>query len=350
MISSKDEWDAALLSVAQRDFYHSFDFHSLEAEKLQAVPRLFHFQDAHCNILLPLLIRPIGDGQSQLMDATSVYGYGGPLLAGQCSNSHSFQSELTDALRCVGVVSVFSRLHPLIDNDAILAGLGSVADAGQTVSIDLGQSDDEQWSGYRKNLRRDVMALRNSDVHCESTDNSDDIREFASLYNETMRRRGAASDYFYDEAYIRRLLAADNFDMHLFKCSYQGQMVCAGLFSYCEGIVQYHLSGTHSDFYHLAAMKLLLDHVRAWATQTGAMTFHLGGGVGGKDDNLFRFKKGFAKNVHRFRVWRWVLNKTVYNELCQQRDTVQPGSDNVTRDGDFFPYYRAPICEAVHTP
>ena len=74
-------------------------------------------------------------------DATSVYGYSGPL----CSHKDipravvdGFQRDLIAALQELQVVSVFSRLHPLLPaQTTLLDGLGDHQFDGVTVSINL---------------------------------------------------------------------------------------------------------------------------------------------------------------------------------------------------------------------
>ena len=73
-------------------------------------------------------------------DATSVYGYGGPVASHERTPEpvvRNFHAALRAALVERGVVAVFSRLHPLIAQDHSLAGLGDCCANGETVSIDL---------------------------------------------------------------------------------------------------------------------------------------------------------------------------------------------------------------------
>ena len=65
-----------------------------------------------------------------------------------------FQGTLRDELSRARVVSVFSRLHPLIPQQGMLAGLGECVENGQTISIDLTLPDEEQRAHYNKSCRR----------------------------------------------------------------------------------------------------------------------------------------------------------------------------------------------------
>ena len=46
--------------------------------------------------------------------------------------------------------------------------------------------------------------------------------------------------------------------------------------------------------------KLMLHFVRTWAKDRGLRRLRLGGGVGGKEDSLYRFKAGFSTDRHAF--------------------------------------------------
>ena len=60
------------------------------------------------------------------------------------------------------------------------------------------------------------------------------------------------------------------------------EVVSGGLFTLCDGIVQYHLGGTRNTALKLSPMVLIFETVRQWANENGAHTFHLGGGVGAR--------------------------------------------------------------------
>src|SRR5205085_7449937 len=101
--------------------------------------------------------------------------------------------------------------------------------------------------------------------------------------------------------------------VHLFAGLQQDRMICGALVLECQGIIQYHLSGTVEDRLKIAPMKLVIESVRQWACQRGARLLHLGGGrTSDPQDSLLHFKKGFSNDLHTFRTWRWVLFPEVY--------------------------------------
>lgn len=96
--------------------------------------------------------------------------------------------------------------------------------------------------------------------------------------------------------------------------------------------MQYHVGGTASDHLVAGASRLLFTAAASWAHDHGVNALHLGGGVGGREDNLFRFKAGFSRERAWYRTARMVHDATAYHGALPAR----------VPDGHFFPAYRAP--------
>src|SRR5688572_8590326 len=121
-IRNDSDWMAALEHAQQYDFYHLPQYHALAEESGEGAAHLFVHREAEHLIALPLLLRDV-DGFPWLQeprndwhDATSVYGYTGPVASSNeipASVIRNFQTALEDRLRAMRVVSIFSRLHPM---------------------------------------------------------------------------------------------------------------------------------------------------------------------------------------------------------------------------------------------
>jgi hypothetical protein len=157
-----------------------------------------------------------------------------------------------------------------------------------------------------------------------------------------MHRVQAEEQYFFSKAYFEELFAALGPIASLFFSRKGDQIICGGLFTLCNGIVQAHLAGSRSEYLVLSPVKQLMDSVRLWANERGATLLHLGGGVGAQPDSLFHFKAGFSKLRHDFYVWKWVLLPQQYQELREEkiRWLEQHGLDDT--DPNYFPAYRCP--------
>jgi GNAT acetyltransferase-like protein len=346
------EWEDVLAQVAQHDFYHLAEYHRLAEERGEGTAHLFAYHDGAYTIALPLLLRPVEGTGEAWSDATSVYGYAGPLAshAGMPpSVVRSFQEGLRGALATRRVVAVFSRLHPLIPQCGMLAGLGDCMPEGETVSIDLTLPPAEQWSQYRASLRTRINKLRRGGLVCLRDGEKRRLSEFTDIYYQTMRRVKAHRSYFFEPEYFTRLASGLGPRLELFVVTSDGIVVGGGLFTICDGIVQYHLGGTCDAFLKVGPMSLLFDMVRLWASDQGARVLHLGGGVGSRKDSLLHFKAGFSDRRHTFWTWRWVVEPDAYRGLCERnaRGNGERGVQQASRD--YFPQYRCPTVPAEKT-
>ena len=348
--AQEQEWKGVLAQVAQHDFYHLAAYHRLAEERGEGTAHLFAHQDGDYTIALPLLLRPVeAAGGEAWCDATSVYGYAGPLAshAGMpASVVRCFQDALRDALAERRVVAVFSRLHPLIRQTRMIEGLGDCQPEGATVSIDLTLPREVQRAQYRSSVKTRINKLRRAGLVCLRDSEKRHLTEFTRIYHQTMRRVNAHSSYFFEPEYFTRLASGLGPALELFVVTFNGAVIAGGLFTICDGIVQYHLGGTCDDFLHLGPMPLIIDTVRLWANEEGARVFHLGGGVGSRDDSLFHFKAGFSDQRHTFPTWRWVVEPDACRELCDRtaRRNVEQGSEWAS--ADYFPQYRCPTVPA----
>jgi lipid II:glycine glycyltransferase (peptidoglycan interpeptide bridge formation enzyme) len=238
------------------------------------------------------------------------------------------------ALAEMGVVSVFLRFHPLL-NDSLPSGPGLVRH-GDTVVVDLTVSDDEAWRLVRANHRTHIArALQAGDTVAFDA-STEAFESFKDLYRETMTRLQASRFYFFDDAYFAALREALGDRIHLAVVRVEGEIAAACLITEMGGIVQYHLAGTsarHSDHH---PTKLIIHFVRAWARDRGDRWFHLGGGRGGSHDSLLHFKEGFSPERREFHTYRMIVDQHEYTRLC--RETGQSLDPSILTD--FFPLYR----------
>jgi hypothetical protein len=340
-------WSDVLARLHRHDFHHLAGYHRVAERRGEGTAALFAHRDGDFVIALPLLLRPIDDREPDgLQDATSVYGYGGPVASHERMPQamvRTFQEELRQELARRRVVAVFSRLHPLIDQRELVAGLGEIRIVGETVSVDLSLSLDEQWAGYSKKCRRVIRRAMELGVTCREDRDWKYRREWAEMYDETMERVAAPASYRYDAAYFDLLASELGPALRLFVACHEGTLAAAGLYTICGGIVQAHLGASRTEFAKLSPTRLLDDTARRWAVDAGADVFHLGGGVGGQQDSLFQYKAGFSDRRHEFAVWRWVLNPITYAALSARHlSSAGHGPDDSPAD-DFFPAYRRPL-------
>ena len=347
-------WLAVLAQTAQHDFYHLPEYHRVEEARGEGTAQLFAYREGGQVIALPLLLRPVDaaapDGWK---DATSAYGYGGTVASPAAmpeSVLQNFHSALRAALAERGVVAAFSRLHPLLPQRDLLAGLGECRMHGQTVSIDLTLPPEVQRAQYRSAYKTRINKLQREGVVCVRDEAKRHLPEFVSIYHETMRRVDADGLYFFGDDYFTRLADELGDRLQLFVAFVGETVAAAGLFVVCDGIIQYHLGGTRDRFLEASPMTLLFHTARLWGNETGARVLHLGGGVGSRNDSLFHFKAGFSDGRHDFGTWRWIVVPEVYRELCEERRRRDERDGLAAVSADFFPAYRCPSAPRVPEP
>ncbi|HEV7868776.1 MAG TPA: GNAT family N-acetyltransferase [Chthoniobacteraceae bacterium] len=345
------EWRAVLEQSWQHDFHQLPQYHRVAEQRGEGVAQLFVYAQSEHTIALPLLLRPVDlrepDGWQ---DATSVYGYGGPVASHEkvpVEVARNFQSALAEELERRRVISVFSRLHPLIANDGLLAGLGECPMNGQTISIDLTLPDEAQTARFSRSCRRSLRRLRELGFVGLHDQEKRYLAEFVSVYLETMRRAGAQSSYFFDEAYFGLLTRELGEVSQLFVVLKNGEVTAGTLCTICDGIVQDHLGGTRDAFLKFSPDRLVVDTERLWAKESGARIFHLGGGVGAQQDSVFHYKAGFSDRQHSFRTWRWIIRPELYEELSAKSARRNAANGLSAVSAEFFPAYRCPTSPAL---
>lgn len=329
--NNSKRWSQIIKQANTYDFHHTAYFHRIDTD---FESKLLFFSDGDNFITLPIVIRPI-EG-TDYFDITSVYGYAGPVFklneGYDFSNlKNFFITKFTEFCKFKNIVSVFSRLHPLIEQDIAIESLGQIVNLNKTVEIDLTKTPEEQRKEYRKSLKSELNQLRRKEIEVRVANTKEEIDAFITIYYETMDRVKATSNYYFSREYFYEFLNNEDFDAKLLIAVKENKIIAGAIFTLTDTIMQYHLAGTTEEYIRETPMKLILDEARLIGNDSSALSFHLGGGVGGSDeDSLFRFKSGFSKNFKQFSVWKYIVNQQVYNELSKEKNQTS-----------FFPLYRS---------
>jgi hypothetical protein len=350
--SRNAEWREVLEATEGHDFCHLPEYHRVSEHYGEGRAHLFVWREAGCTIAFPLLIRPINPSTPDgWKDATSVYGYGGPVASPGAvppAVSRHFQEAVQNALGQMGVVSAFSRLHPLLNQHALLEGLGEMRLRGQTVSIDLTQTEEAQWAGYHKKCRNSIRKLQLAGYVGYHDRAMKYLPQFVEVYHETMRRVGAQRAYFFDLEYFQTLAREMGPALHLFVVLRGEDVASATLGTLAGGIMQDFLGGSRDAFLKLSPDRLAVDTERRCARELGAKVLHLGGGVGLQEDSVFQYKARFSDRRHSFSTWQCILLPEVYTELCQSRARSNEAQGLRALHPDYFPAYRCPTVPAAN--
>jgi CelD/BcsL family acetyltransferase involved in cellulose biosynthesis len=336
LLRADDPAWTSVLQDAAHSFHHLPAYVRLAARQEGGEARALLVEGPAGTMLLPLVVRPVGEGAH---DAVSPYGYGGPILdrSADPDRLHDALREGIRLLASLGFVSLFVRFHPLLPA-APPDGIGTGVRHGETVAVDLARPPEVLWRETRRDHRLQIGRALRAGHEVVVGAGDEHLATFGRLYRATMARRGAASTYFFDDAYFEELRDALADRLRLVLVIIDEAVAAAAVFVEADGIVEYHLSATDPRFVRSGPTKLMIHVVREWARGRGNRWLHLGGGVGAAADSLFDFKAGFSPVRRPFWTLRVVVDESRYERLVAVHD---PGRDPTVGDG-FFPLYRKP--------
>ncbi|MDZ8079939.1 MAG: GNAT family N-acetyltransferase [Nostoc sp. DcaGUA01] len=351
IVSLSDPLWLEILKKLNHDIYHLPEYVDLEAKRIQAIPEAILIFENDKILFLPYLLRCVNNLFETnieiplIWDIVSPYGYPGILLSQAAANTPEFLqlavNQLILGLRDRQICSAFLRLHPILNqglNEVLPLELCQVS--GETVSIDLSLSTSEIWHQTRPEHRNHINRCKRSGFTARMVRLEEYIDKFINIYHETMNRVEAKKYFYFDDNYFQNL-ANLNKNIYLCLIELNNQIACAGIFTECCQIVQYHLGGTKSEFLKQAPSKLMFDYVRFWAKERGNKFLHLGGGVGSAKDSLYNFKAGFSKQRHLFLTLRLITDAEKYDSLVELRAKSLKTEPKNLFESNFFPAYRS---------
>jgi hypothetical protein len=303
-----EDWDALRRAAGVTDVYYSRGFVEASAPLAGGTP-VFLAGDGG---LFPVLLR------DDPVDAVTPYGYGGPLGGG----GEAYAAWCRER----GVISTFAVFHPLLDVDT--RGF-RVTELGGTVAWTL---DGDLEAGMHAHHRRLVRRARNAGLEAVATPAPGDLDAFVAIYEETMRRAGAAPFYFFAAPYWAALVR----DVPLVRIDVAGpDGLAASVLGMGEPpLLHYHLGGNTDAGRRAGASQLALLGLARWGQERGFTMLHLGGGVGGRADSLLEYKRRFAPaGLVPSRIGKAVHDEAAY--------LAAAGAGAIAWDA-FFPAYREP--------
>lgn len=336
-----DSWSEALSRSAAHDIYHTAAYHRICTADNHREAFLYVGELAHGLVLIPLLINPAERyawSEHSVVDATTAYGYPGPLLGAQTELTSQLQDDLRADLRetlgARDVVALFIRMHPLLSPAGLLGNSEYVM--GKTVWIDLAPSVEDQRKTCRKSHRYELRKAWRNGVSAVHDERFAALDTFVQIYDQRMAALNASAGYFFSANYYRGLVDELGAGIRLVHAMLDDKIIGSSLFFLCGAGIQYHLSGTLEGYESYSPTRVILESMREWGTQNNYRWLHLGGGVNSAEDSLFRFKAGFSPNTAQYRVGKFVVDEARYGELCRLRNAT--GSE--AAKSEFFPAYR----------
>ena len=342
LLPTGTEWGAVLGRVPH-DVFHTPEYHGLPGFGQVGQPRAFHYQEGDRDFLWPYLLTPIADAPGY-HDATSAYGYPGPIGSPDPEFLARAWSALQDHWKFQQVVSAFTRFNPLLANFNLLAEIPAAAagvrEFGNTVSIDLTLSEEVHLQHYHKNLRQAIRKAREIGLATIEDLDWTHADDFIAVYQDTMARCGSRPEYLIDRNWVNRFRQALGPAARLFVTKLGNSVAASMIVIAYNQVVHSHLIGSAPEYAAMSPSKVMLDDLRNWGSQNGFRSMHLGGGLGGREDALFQFKRRFSPLTHSFRTGSWILNEPIYRELEAQNHAKLAVLGIQPEQISYFPSYR----------
>ena len=337
-LSHCEEWDSVVRSFANHDVYYLSGYVKAFRINGDGEPYLMYYTASTLRAIYVYMRRPTDiEG---MYDSISPYGYGGVLFEGEVSeeNMASFWTEYLDAMCREHIVDGFVRYHPVLRNAVPMSRISEVIHLGKTIAFDLA-SPEIIWDNIVSKNRNMIRKAEKNGVMIKSGRDWTLFGEFKRIYDATMEKDHADRYYFFDESFYKSIHSDLYENYEMFYAMYQGNIIAMSIILHANNQMHYHLSGSVMEYRHLAPSNLLLYKAALWGCENGYKTFHLGGGVGSGEDNLYKFKAAFNKNSdYRFAIGKQIYNQYAYDELVEIRKKAKPSLDETSQ---FFPLYRA---------
>ena len=337
-IEERKEWDEVVRSFAEYDVYYlsgyvrAFEIHG------DGEPQMFYYDDNGLRGIYVYMKRKTAiDG---VYDSITPYGYGGFLLEGDQSeeNLKELWAASVQKMKELNIVDNFVRYHPVLANAVPMKVCSDVIDLGKTVAMDL-TSEEVIWTNIHSKNRNMIRKAEKNGIEIKHGQGLELFDEFIKIYNATMDKDNAEEYYYFKPEFYRSIHEdlKDNYEM--FWAEYEGKIIAMSIMIFANGRLNYHLSGSDIEYRNLAPSNLLLYKAALWGCEKGMKTFHLGGGVGSGEDNLYKFKAAFnRKSDYQFSIAKMVFDQEKYDALVEERASRDP---EFNRESKFFPLYRS---------
>lgn len=345
-LDESNKWDSIVKSFSNYDVYYLSGY--TKAFKLHGdgEPTLIYYHDEEIRAINVVMKRDIEKDikfrniikSESFFDIITPYGYGGFIIEGSINEINFKRLNEAYSNYCISndIISEFVRFHPVLENSKTNQGIYEVTDLGKTITIDL-MSKEHIWENLSSKNRNVIRKAIKSGVEIYWGRSSKLISEFIPLYNATMNKDDATDYYYFDRDFYKSVLEDLKYNCLIFYAVYDQKIISMSMILFGNDNMHYHLSASDREYQSLAATNLLLYEAACWGCENGYKSFHLGGGLGSKEDSLYNFKKAFNKNSETyFSIGKKIFDNTKYQDLVDIRNIKA----DYKQEPKFFPAYR----------
>lgn len=337
-IAQSQEWDNVVCSFSEYDVYYLSGYVKAFQLHGDGAPQLLHYEQAGFRAIYVYMKRKTAiEGW---YDSITPYGYGGVLFEGDTSeaNLKAFWDAYVQKMKEENIVCNFVRYHPVLANSIPMKVVSDVIDLGKTVAFHL-DSPEVIWQNIVPKNRNMIRKAEKNGIEIHHAADMSLFKDFVQIYNATMDKDNAEEYYYFGEEFYKSI--HEDLDGHyeMFYATYEGKIIAMSIMLFANKQMHYHLSGSVLEYRNLAPSNLLLYKAALWGCEHGFKTFHLGGGVGSGEDNLYKFKAAFNRESnYQFSIAKMIFDQEKYDALVTERAARDP---EFNKESKFFPLYRS---------
>ncbi len=324
------EWSKKLksLPIDQQDIYFSPEYYSLNDSRGHGLAKCFCYEKDGNLALYPFIINSVNKLGYNLpkdyFDIQGAYGYNG--VASNCYEKNfiiDFFNEFDNYCIKNNVIAEFVRFNPYLKNNSFVSNHNVILQ-NKNIILDL-KCDDIWMKEYSKATRKNIKKAKRNNLYVQYFNGQDItkdmIKEFHSIYIETMERNLAAKFYYFDESFFQNLAKILREKCAFFFTLKDGIYISCELILYNSFLGYSFLGGTKNDYYEFRPNDILKHSIINYLKEIGLNYFCFGGG-NKPDDGIFNYKKKFAKNgVYDFYIGKKIHNEVIYNDVIRQWNT-----------------------------
>lgn len=332
-----NSWDEIAYSFENIDIYYLSGYVRGFMQHGDGNPLMLYYNHNGLKSICVVLKRHIPD--TDYYDIITPYGYGGFLIEGDSRNDNleNMKKEFYDIMQKNNIISAFFRYHPILKNAEKVISVFPILNLGKTIDIDLTNSGNifENFTSKNRNM---VRKAQKNGVKIYYGKGMELFDKFIPIYNSTMDRDNASGYYYFSREFYESIDTYLKDNYLIFYAEYENKIISISIILFANKYIHYHLSGSIPEYRSLAPSNLLLYEAALWGVENGYKRFHLGGGVGAGEDNLYKFKAGFNKiSNNQFSISKIIIDQLKYDELVEKHIKENPDLDLKSQ---FFPLYR----------
>jgi hypothetical protein len=328
------DWRDWLAEFEEDDIHYSPEFAAVGLQAQPGIACCARYDGPAGRLIYPFLRRPI-QGAEPSSDVTTPYDFGGysarPETSGWPDLMKAFLVRWRSWCKEERIVAEFARFQPLrfppprtevpsppfsLHQHHVVVGLKHGLEAARR--------------GYTASCRRNLSKGIRAGLETVAVPSSEALLCFEPMYEATMSRRSAPSFYYFSTKFFEALFALP--EALCLAVRDAGKTVAAAIFVRGGADLFYFLGASDPAAWSLRPNNVLFDRAVAWGVEQGLHHLHLGGG----NEALLRFKRGFSSRKVPFYVLRSVHDPRVYEALVAR---VRPELRAISRH--HFPLYRA---------